>query len=120
MARAAATWRAVGKVSLEDWDMFTWSLGWTGRDGSSLAHRWAMTSLTFMLDWVPLPVCQTFRGNSPGQRPARIWSQAAVMRPHLASSSLPLSRLARAAAFFKRAKARMIPSGMVSVPMAKF
>ena len=42
------------------------------------------------------------------------------MRPHLASSSLPLSRLARAAAFFKRAKARMIPSGMVSVPMAKF
>ena len=26
--------------------------------------RLAMTSLTFMLDWVPQPVCQTSSGNS--------------------------------------------------------
>ena len=28
-ASAAATWMAVGKVSLEDWPALTWSLGWT-------------------------------------------------------------------------------------------
>ena len=57
---------AVGKVSLLLWERFTWSLGWRGVPGSIRAQRWDTTSLTFMLLWVPLPVCQTFRGNSSG------------------------------------------------------
>ncbi len=51
---------AVGKVSLDDCDMLTWSLGWTGSllpstpPASSMA-RLAMTSLAFMFDCVPEP-----------------------------------------------------------------
>ena len=51
---------AVGKVSFDDWDMLTSSLGWTGSfepstpPASSMA-RLEMTSLAFMFDWVPLP-----------------------------------------------------------------
>ena len=74
---------AVGNTSLDDWPMLTWSLGWTFRPIprsppiSSLA-RLAITSLTFMFVWVPLPVCQTTRGNSASCRPA-ITSSAAAM-----------------------------------------
>ncbi len=56
-----------GKVSLLDWPRLTWSLGCTGLfvpsgcPAISLA-RLAMTSLAFMLECVPLPVCQTTRG----------------------------------------------------------
>src|SRR5215475_14173457 len=59
---AAAMCIAVGKVSLEDWDMLTWSLGWTpprAIQAGSLEEpmgwwwrtqtRFATTSLTFML-----------------------------------------------------------------------
>src|SRR3546814_3568539 len=57
----------VGKLSFDDWPMFTWSLGWTGclpplvPERISLA-RPAITSLAFMLVWVPEPVCQTTSG----------------------------------------------------------
>jgi hypothetical protein len=52
-----------GKVSFEDCDILTSSLGWTGfaahlASANSIA-RLEMTSLAFMLVWVPLPVCQT-------------------------------------------------------------
>ena len=55
---------AVGNVSLEDWPMFTWSLGCTGclvpsSPPNSWLARLPITSLTFMLDCVPDPVCQT-------------------------------------------------------------
>ena len=55
---------AVGNVSLEDWPMLTWSLGCTGvllpsSPPSSWIARLEMTSLTFMFDWVPEPVCHT-------------------------------------------------------------
>ena len=58
---------AVGKTSLVDWDLFTWSLGWTGFFEPNLPFiiwiaRLAMTSFTFIFVWVPEPVCQTFRG----------------------------------------------------------
>ena len=61
---AAAMHMAEGKESLEDWDMLTWSLGCTGfLDASSVPASWQqrleITSLTFMLNWVPLPVIQT-------------------------------------------------------------
>jgi len=55
---------AEGKESFEDWDMLTWSLGWTGAlDPSGVPAIWQqrfeITSFTFMLNWVPEPVIQT-------------------------------------------------------------
>jgi hypothetical protein len=55
---------AVGNVSFDDWPMLTWSFGCTGclvpsSPPSSCEARFAITSLTFMFDWVPEPVCQT-------------------------------------------------------------
>ena len=55
---------AVGNVSFDDCDMFTWSFGCTGvfepssPPGISIA-RLEMTSFTFMFVWVPEPVCHT-------------------------------------------------------------
>ena len=75
MRSAAAMCMAAGKVSLEDCDMFTSSLGWMGffepstPPASSMA-RLAMTSLAFMLVCVPLPVCQMRRGNWSSSLPA--------------------------------------------------
>ena len=65
---AAAMYIADGKVSFEDCDMLTWSLGCTGfllPSGvpASWLARFAITSLTFMLNWVPLPVIHTCSGN---------------------------------------------------------
>ncbi len=58
---------AVGKVSLEDCERLTWSLGCTGdfepsSPPSISIARLAITSLAFMLVWVPEPVCQTTSG----------------------------------------------------------
>ena len=55
--------------------MFTWSLGWIGSwepsvPPTSWMHRLEMTSLTFMFDWVPDPVCHTYSGNSVSSCPA--------------------------------------------------
>ena len=67
ISSTAAMCMAVGKVSLDDWDMLTSSLGWTGSfepitpPAISMA-RLEITSLAFMLDWVPLPVCHTLSG----------------------------------------------------------
>eukprot|EP00959_Pyramimonas_sp_CCMP1952_P341187 7147472-Pyramimonas_sp.AAC.1 len=64
---AVAMDMAVGKVSLLDWDMFTWSFGWIGFFDPrgipklSLALL-AMTSFRFMLVCVPEPVCHTTSG----------------------------------------------------------
>ena len=66
---------AVGKVSFDDWDMLTSSLGWIGffepstPPASSMA-RFEITSLTFMLVWVPEPVCQILNGNSSARSPS--------------------------------------------------
>ena len=58
---------AVGKLSLEDWPLLTWSFGWTGflepfSPPSISIARFEMTSFAFMLVWVPEPVCQTTSG----------------------------------------------------------
>ena len=55
---------AVGKVSFDDCPMLTSSFGCTGAllpisPPSSWMARFESTSLTFMFDWVPEPVCQT-------------------------------------------------------------
>ena len=65
---AAAMCIAAGNVSFDDCDMFTSSLGWIGffdpisPPAISMA-RFEMTSFTFMLVCVPLPVCQMRSGN---------------------------------------------------------
>ena len=116
---------AVGKVSLDDCDMFTWSFGWTGfllpilPPAASMA-RLEMTSLTFMLVCVPLPVCQTRRGKWSSSLPAITSSAAATMRSALSFGNMPRSRLTRAAAFFRTPKARMTGRGITSSPMAKW
>src|ERR1700733_3108774 len=65
---AAAMYIADGKLSFDDCDILTWSLGWTGfllPSGvpASWQQRLEITSFTFMLNWVPLPVIQTWSGN---------------------------------------------------------
>ena len=57
-ARAAATWIAVGNVSLLDWLALTWSLGWTPSPASGDS-----TSFMFMFELVPEPVWKTSTGN---------------------------------------------------------
>ena len=73
---------AVGKVSLDDWDLFTSSLGCTGflEPMTPLAISMAlfeMTSFAFMFDCVPEPVCQTTSGKCASSVPAITSSAAA-------------------------------------------
>ena len=57
MAIAAASWSAVGMVSLELWQRLTSSLGWTrGAPPSRPVARLATTSFMFVLVEVPEPV----------------------------------------------------------------
>ncbi len=116
---------AVGKVSLEDWPRLTWSLGWTGDllpSGApriSLA-RFAITSLAFMLVWVPEPVCQTTSGKWSASLPSiTSWAARMIGSASLASST-PCSRLTLAAARLTMPSARTSGAGMVSLPIRKF
>ena len=69
---ATAMCIAVGKVSFDDWPMLTWSFGCTGcfepiSPPSISIARFEITSLAFMFDWVPEPVCQTTSGKWSSQ-----------------------------------------------------
>ena len=105
MSMATAICMTVGKLSLDDWPRLTWSLGWTGAlppllpVNSSFA-RPAMTSLAFMLVWVPEPVCQTTSGNSSSNLPSATSSAARAMTSTKSAGISPRDLLARAAAFF--------------------
>lgn len=79
-----------------------------------------MTSLMFMLLWVPLPVCQTARGKLPSRLPSRISSQAFSMSTAFSLGSVPSSQFAWAADFLRMAKAEITSGGIFSVPMRKF
>ena len=98
----AAMCMAVGKVSLDDCDMLTWSLGCTGvfdpstPPASSMA-RLAMTSLAFMLVWVPLPVCHTRSGKWSSSVPSVTSAAAREIRSASFGSSTPSSALVSAA-----------------------
>ena len=64
----AAMYIAEGNESLDDCDILTWSLGWTGvlhPSGvpANWQQRFEITSFTFILNCVPLPVIQTCNGN---------------------------------------------------------
>ena len=115
---------AVGKVSLDDWDMFTSSLGWSSGFPARALPRLATTSLAFMLVWVPDPVCQTTSGKWSFSFPSMISSQARQMASRFSAVILSGRKawLAMAAAFFRMPKAWMISCGMVSIPtpMGKF
>src|ERR1700722_8121459 len=65
---AAAEYIAGGKGAFDDRDLLTWAWGWTGvLEPSGVPASWQqrldITSLTFMLNCVPLPVIQTWSGN---------------------------------------------------------
>ena len=122
MPSTAAMCMAVGKVSLEDWDMLISSLGWSSFSPAISLPRLAMTSLAFMLDCVPLPVCHTTSGKWSLSLPAITSSQAAQMAlTRLSSMRSGLTLwLARAAAFLRMPKAWVISRGMTSVPILKF
>ncbi len=97
-ARAAATCIAVGKLSLDDWPLLTWSLGWTGLLPPRLPVRIslarpAITSLAFMLDWVPEPVCQMTRGNWSSCSPRATSPAACWIASASSASSPPISRV---------------------------
>jgi hypothetical protein len=121
-ASAAAMCIMVGKLSLEDWPRLTWSFGCTGfRLPSGCPSIWlarlAITSLAFMLVWVPLPVCQTGNGNSSSRSPAAISSAALAMVPARSAGSSPRRAFAAAQADLCRPTARIRPGGNRSVPM---
>ena len=115
----------VGNTSFEDCERFTSSFGWTGffepmtPPDSSMA-RFEMTSLAFMFDCVPLPVCQTTRGKWSSSAPAMTSSAARAMRSVFSASSLPRSWLVSAAAFLTMPKAWMTGRPKRCPPILKF
>ena len=124
IAATAAICMAVGKVSLEDWDILMSSLGCSSLRPAISLPRLAMTSLAFMLDWVPEPVCQTTRGKCSSSLPETTSSQAWQMAASFSSVIFSGRSVwfAMAAAFFRMPKAWVISRGIVSMPtpMGKF
>ncbi len=81
--------------------------------------RLAMTSLAFMFDWVPEPVCQTERGKWSSSLPSMTsWAAAMIALPR-SGSSLPSAMLASAAARLITPSAQMIERGCFSQPILK-
>ena len=116
---------APGNTSFEDCDMLTWSLGWTGflepRSPPSISMaRFEMTSLAFMLDWVPEPVCQTTSGKWSSRSPSMTSWAAARMASARSLSSLPRASFTVAEACLTMPRARMMERGMRSSPILKF
>ena len=101
---SAVIFKAEGITSLVEWDMFTWSLGWTRVSLEGLCKisiaRAATTSLTFIWLDVPAPPWKAGRTNCPSSLPDRISSQALAIAFCLARSSSPALKCAAAAAFF--------------------
>src|SRR3954451_8962764 len=111
---SAARCTALGKTSLEDWPMFTWSLGCAPSPAIV-----AITSFAFMFDDVPEPVWKTSIGNWSSCRPSAISSAAAPMRLARSASSSPRSALARAAAPLMRPSQRTTWTGTRSPETGK-
>ena len=86
----------------------------------NLVARFATTSLTFMFDWVPDPVCQTTSGKWSSSCPATISSQAVAIAVAVSAGKSVSSTFVSAAAFLSTANARMISMGMTPSPMRKF
>ena len=78
--------------------MFTWSFGCTGSFEPMVPPRisiarLAMTSLAFMFDWVPEPVCHTTSGKWPSSAPEATSDAASTIASASLGSSFPRSRL---------------------------
>ena len=119
-----ATCIAVGKVSFEDWPMFTWSFGCTGffdpiTPPSISIARFEMTSFAFMFDCVPDPVCHTTSGKLSSNLPSITSCAAAAMVWPKAASMSPCAMFTKAQAFLITPKARIIATGWRSQPMGK-
>ena len=113
---SADRWMAVGMTSLEDWPMFTWSLGCTGSrepmtPPSISMARFAMTSLAFMFVEVPEPVWKTSTTNWSSWSPSATSWAAAAMAWARPPSSRSNSWFTRAAASLTRPSARMKERG---------
>ena len=67
---------------------------------ASWMHRLEITSLTFMLDWVPEPVWNTYSGNSASSAPLMTSSQTRSISWPFQAGSRPAAVLTMAAAFF--------------------
>ena len=125
ISSTAAMCMAVGKVSLDDCDMLTSSLGCTGSfdpmtpPAISMA-RLEMTSLAFMFDCVPLPVCQTLSGKWSSSLPSDTSRAAAMIRADFSGDILPRSALTWAEASFRMPMARISGSGIRSSPIGKW
>ena len=119
ISTVAATWMADGKTSLEDWDAFTSSLGWTRRPRRSEA-RVARTSFMFILDEVPDPVWKTSTGNSASQCPSATSRAASAMAAATSAGTTPRSAFTRAAALFTSASPRMSARSMPRPETGKF
>ena len=122
---AVAMLIAPGNVSLEDCDMLTWSLGWMGflepiSPPVISIPRLEMTSFTFMLVWVPEPVCQTTSGKWSSRVPSMTSCAAALIVLDRLASSLPSASFTSAEAYFTMPNPRMSGRGMRSVPILKF
>ena len=105
--------------------MLQWSFGCTGSFDPmtppkiSMA-RFAITSLAFILDCVPEPVCQTTSGKLSSNLPATTSDAAWMMASPNSLGSLPLSILACAQACLITPNARTIAIGCFSQPIGKF
>src|SRR5687768_17776032 len=82
--------------------MLTWSLGCTGDfepmvPPSISMARLEITSLAFMFDWVPEPVCQTTSGKWPSSLPSITSCDALTMVSPTFLSSRPSAMLVSAA-----------------------
>src|SRR5262245_3208757 len=118
---------AVGNVSWGDWLLLTSSFGWIGFfEPISPPRIWIarleMTSLAFMLVWVPLPVCQITSGKFSSSFPSMTSSAAWMMAFALSGGRAPPSPLTIAAAFLRIPKARISSRGKRSrsPPIAKW
>jgi len=63
-------------------------------------HRLEITSFTFMFDWVPDPVCQTYSGNSVSSAPLITSSHTRSISWPFQAGNRPAAVLTTAAAFF--------------------
>ena len=121
---AAATFIAVGKMSLEDCPKLTCSCGCTERRLPSPAPSnsdalLASTSFMFILVCVPEPVCQMDNGNSSSQLPAKTSSAAVMIAAAVAGASNPRSRLTIAATRLTCASANTNSRGIRSLEIEK-
>ena len=104
--------------------MLTWSLGCTGflepsTPPSISIARFEITSLAFMFDCVPEPVCQTASGKCSSSLPSLTSCAAAAMALPSFGSSRPSPMFTSAAARLTMPSARTIGLGCFSQPILK-